>query len=134
VPYVIGRAFPLVTFSQNIGVLGLALTSSQYIATAAGAFLVVLGLFPPLGRLVAAIPGSMIGGVALVMFTATGVVGIKFLNRVDFHQLQNLFIVATSLGIGFVPMVAPNFYASWPKNLQTIFNSPYVQDSSPPLC
>jgi NCS2 family nucleobase:cation symporter-2 len=58
------------------------------------------------------------------MFTAIGVVGIKILTRVDFNQPQNLFIVAASLGIGFVPMVAPNFYGSWPSNLQTIFNSP----------
>jgi uric acid transporter len=86
--------------------------------------LVILGLFPPLGRLVAAIPGPIIGGIALVMFTAIGVVGIKILNRVDFGQPQNLFIVATSLGIGFIPMVAPKFYDAWPKNLQTIFNSP----------
>ncbi len=117
-------AFPLVTFSQNIGVLGLTRTRSRYIATAAGVFLVALGLFPPLGRLVAAVPGPIIGGVALVMFTAIGVVGIKILGKVDFNQPQNLFIVATSLGIGFIPMVAPNFYNSWPKDLQTIFNSP----------
>jgi xanthine permease len=117
-------AFPLVTFSQNIGVLGLTRTRSRYVATAAGGFLVMLGLFPPLGRLVAAIPGPIIGGVALVMFTAIGVVGIKILNRVDFNQPQNLFIVATSLGIGFIPMVAPNFYGSWPSNLRTIFDSP----------
>ena len=117
-------AFPLVTFSQNIGVLGLTRTRSRFVATAAGVFLVILGLLPPLGRLVAAIPGPIIGGVALVMFTAIGVVGIKILNRVDFGRPQNLFIVATSLGIGFIPMVAPNFYGAWPKNLQTIFNSP----------
>jgi uric acid transporter len=117
-------AFPLVTFSQNIGVLGLTTTRSRFVATAAGVFLVILGLFPPLGRLVAAIPGPIIGGIALVMFTAIGVVGIKILNRVDFGQPQNLFIVATSLGIGLIPMVAPKFYDAWPKNLQTIFNSP----------
>ncbi len=117
-------AFPLVTFSQNIGVLGLTRTRSRYIATAAGVFLVILGLFPPLGRLVAAIPGPIIGGIALVMFTAIGVVGIKILNRVDLGDPQNLFIVATSLGVGFIPMVAPNFYNSWPKDLQTILNSP----------
>jgi xanthine permease len=117
-------AFPLVTFSQNIGVLGLTTTRSRFVATAAGVLLVILGLFPPLGRLVAAIPGPIIGGIALVMFTAIGVVGIKILNRVDFGQPQNLFIVATSLGIGFIPMVAPKFYDAWPKNLQTIFNSP----------
>ena len=117
-------AFPLVTFSQNIGVLGLTTTRSRFVATAAGVFLVILGLFPPLGRLVAAIPGPIIGGIALVMFTAIGVIGIKILNRVDFAEPQNLFIVATSLGIGFIPMVAPKFYDAWPKNLQTIFNSP----------
>jgi len=117
-------AFPLVTFSQNIGVLGLTRTRSRYVAATAGVFLVMLGLFPPLGRLVAAIPGPIIGGIALVMFTAIGVVGIKILNRVEFGVPQNLFIVATSLGIGLVPMVAPNFYGSWPKDLQTIFNSP----------
>jgi xanthine permease len=117
-------AFPLVTFSQNIGVLGLTQTRSRYITTATGVFLVLLGLFPPLGRLVAAIPGPIIGGVALVMFTTIGVVGIKILTRVDFNQPQNLFIVATSLGVGLIPMVAPAFYSAWPKNLQTIFDSP----------
>lgn len=117
-------AFPLVTFSQNIGVLGLTATRSRYVTTATGASLVLLGLFPPLGRLVAAIPGPIIGGVALVMFTAIGVVGIKILTRVDFNQPQNLFIVATSLGIGLIPMVAPAFYSAWPQHLRTIFDSP----------
>jgi uric acid transporter len=117
-------AFPLVTYSQNIGVLGMTRTRSRYIATAAGVFLVVLGLFPPLGRLVAAVPGPIIGGVALVMFTAIGVVGIKILSRVDFNQPQNLFIVAASLGVGFIPLAAPNFYGAWPSNLRTIFDSP----------
>lgn len=117
-------AFPLVTYSQNIGVLGLTQTRSRYITTAAGVFLVLLGLFPPLGRIIAAIPGPIVGGVALVMFTTIGVVGIKILARVDFNQPHNLFIVATSLGIGLVPMVAPNFYNAWPKDLQTIFDSP----------
>ncbi|MBN9076267.1 MAG: hypothetical protein BGN87_03175 [Rhizobiales bacterium 65-79] len=117
-------AFPLVTFSQNIGVLGLTQTRSRYIATSAGVLLVLLGLFPPLGRLVAAIPGPIIGGIALVMFTSIGVVGIKILSNVDFGRPHNLFIVATSLGFGFIPTVAPNFYGSLPSNLQTILNSP----------
>jgi NCS2 family nucleobase:cation symporter-2 len=117
-------AYPLLTYSQNIGVLGLTRTRSRYIATAAGVFLIILGLFPPLGRVVTAIPGPIIGGVALVMFTTIGVVGIKILHRVDFNQPQNLFIVATSLGIGLIPIVAPNFYGSWPKDIQAILNSP----------
>lgn len=117
-------AFPLVTFSQNIGVLGITRVRSRYVATAAGAFLVALGLFPPLGRLIAAIPGPVIGGVALVMFTSIGVVGIKILKKVDFDKPQNIFIVATSLGVGFIPMAAPSFYQAWPTNLQTIFDSP----------
>jgi xanthine permease len=117
-------AFPLVTFSQNIGVLGLTQTRSRFITTAAGVFLVLLGLLPPLGRLIAAIPGPIIGGVALVMFTTIAVVGVKILTGVDFNAPQNLFIVATSLGVGLIPMVAPAFYSAWPKNLQTIFDSP----------
>jgi uric acid transporter len=29
-----------------------------------------------------------------------------------------------TLGIGFIPMVAPSFYGSWPSNLRTVFDSP----------
>lgn len=115
---------PVITFSQNIGTLSLTRVKSRYITATTGLMLVVLGIFPPIGVIVAGIPGSVLGGAALVMFASVAVVGIKVLGQVDFNRTGNLIVVACALGIGLIPMAAPHFYESWPTSLQLIFESP----------
>ncbi|WP_436520114.1 nucleobase:cation symporter-2 family protein [Actinoplanes sp. HUAS TT8] len=110
-------------FAQNVGLVQVTRVRSRYVVTAAGIILVLLGLIPKLGEIIAAIPGPVIGAAALVMFATVTAVGIRSLRRVEFDGTQNLLIIAVSLGAGMVPVVAPNFYAKLPDELQIIFGS-----------
>jgi NCS2 family nucleobase:cation symporter-2 len=110
-------------FAQNVGLVQITRVRSRYVVTAAGVILVLLGLVPKLGEVVAAVPGPVIGGAALVMFATVTAVGIRSLRRVEFDGNHNLLIVAVSLGAGMLPVVAPGFYGKMPDELQIIFGS-----------
>ncbi|MCV2447835.1 purine permease, partial [Paracoccus sp. DMF] len=50
--------------------------------------------------------------------------GIRILSTVDFKgNKHNLFIVAVSLGLGMVPMIAPDFNQWLPHSLHTLIHS-----------
>ncbi|KUL39902.1 nucleobase:cation symporter-2 family protein [Actinoplanes awajinensis] len=110
-------------FAQNVGLVQVTRVRSRFVVTAAGVILVALGLIPKLGEIIAAVPGPVIGAAALVMFATVTAVGIRSLRRVEFDGTQNLLIIAVSLGVGMIPVVAPNFYEKMPDELQIIFGS-----------
>ena len=86
--------------------------------------MVVLGLVPKMGALVASLPTSVLGGAGLVMFGMVAATGIRILSRVDFqHNRHNLFIVAISIGMGMIPMVAPNFDQWMPAAIHPLVES-----------
>jgi uric acid transporter len=117
------NAFPDTAFAQNVGLVGLTGVRSRCVVAVAGGILVVLGLLPPLGQVVAAIPGPVVGGAALVMFAMVTAVGIRTLHRVRFEGTNNLIVVATSLGVGLLPVVAPQIYRNFPTEFQVVFGS-----------
>jgi NCS2 family nucleobase:cation symporter-2 len=84
----------------------------------------VLGLFPKMAQVVASVPPFVLGGAGIVMFGMVAANGIKTLSRVDFSKNQhNLFIVAVSVGMGMVPVVAPKFFTQLPHALEPILHS-----------
>ncbi|NBW55687.1 MAG: purine permease, partial [Betaproteobacteria bacterium] len=104
------NTFPYTSFSQNVGLVGVTGVRSRFVCVAAGVLLIVLGLVPKMAALVESLPTFVLGGAGLVMFGMVAATGIRILGSVDFtHNRNNLFIVAVSLGMGMIPLVAPNF-------------------------
>ena len=63
-----------------------------------------------MGALVEALPTVVLGGAGLVMFGMVAATGVRILGRVDFTtNRNNLFVVAISIGLGMIPLVAPDF-------------------------
>ncbi|NKE59532.1 purine permease [Lentzea sp. PSKA42] len=110
-------------FGQNVGLVGITKVRSRYVAAVAGAILVLLGLIPKLGEIVAALPGPVVGAAGLVMFATVAAVGIGILRRVDFENTGNLLIIAVTIGVGLLPVVAPRIYHSFPTWAQVIGGS-----------
>ena len=81
----------------------------------AGGILIVLGLVPKLGTVVASIPQAVLGGAGIAMFGTVAAVGIKILQRVDFSGRSNLLIAGVSIGVGLIPVVTPAFFDHWPS-------------------
>ncbi len=104
------NTFPYTSFSQNVGLVGVTGVRSRFVCVAGGLILVALGMLPKMGALVEAVPTVVLGGAGLVMFGMVAATGIRILAAVEFQQNRNnLFIVAVSIAIGMIPLVAPNF-------------------------
>lgn len=118
------NTFPYTSFSQNVGLVGVTGIRSRFVTVVGGAILVVLGLIPKLGAIVAAVPVFVLGGAGVVMFGMVAATGIRILSQVDFAtRRHNLFIVAISLGFGMIPMIASNFFDAFPLALKPLLES-----------
>ena len=117
------NSFPDTAFAENVGLVGLTRVRSRWVVTTCGTMLLLLGLLPKIGQVVASVPGPVIGGAATVMFAMVTAVGIQTLHKVNFDGNNNLLIVAVSLAAGLLPAVAPSFYEHFPSNFQVIFGS-----------
>ena len=96
---------------------------SRFVVAASGVILVVLGLFPKVGAIVAAIPMPVLGGAGLALFATVAASGIRALGRVNYEGNNNLIIVALSIGMGVIPIAVPTFYEHFPSWFQTVFDS-----------
>jgi NCS2 family nucleobase:cation symporter-2 len=117
------NSFPDTAFAENVGLVGLTRVRSRWVVSACGALLVLLGVLPKIGQIVANVPGPVIGGAATVMFAMVTAVGIQTLHKTSFDGNHNLLIVAVSLAAGLLPAVQPNFYEHFPNDFQVIFGS-----------
>jgi NCS2 family nucleobase:cation symporter-2 len=121
------NTFPYTSFSQNVGLVGVTGVKSRWVTATGGVILLLLGLIPKLGALVTAVPLSVLGGAGMVMFGIVAATGIRILSAVDFTtNRHNLFIVATAIGFGMIPLTAPTFFAHFPKQLEPLLNSGVV--------
>ena len=116
-------SFPQSAFAQNVGLVAVTKMKSRYVVAAGGLILVLLGLLPILGRVVAAVPTAVLGGAGIVLFGTVAASGIRTLAKVEYRNNMNLIIVAASIGFGMIPIVAPTFYDKTPPWFATIFHS-----------
>jgi NCS2 family nucleobase:cation symporter-2 len=118
------NTFPYTSFSQNVGLVGVTGVRSRFVCVAGGLILVAMGLFPKMGALVEALPAVVLGGAGLVMFGMVAATGIRILTAVDFQSNRNnLFVVAVSIAIGMIPLVAPNFKQWMPHGIHPLIDS-----------
>lgn len=117
------NSFPQSAFAQNIGLVAMTGIKSRYVVAAGGVILVILGLLPVLGRVVACIPMPVLGGAGVVLFGTVAASGIRTLAKVDYKDNMNLVIVATSIAFGMIPIVMPAFYDQFPGWVRTLLHS-----------
>jgi uric acid transporter len=118
------NAFPYTAFAQNVGLVALTGIKSRFVVAMAGIILVLMGLIPKLATIIASLPNAVLGGAGIAMFGIVAASGIKSLSKVDFEKnTNNIFIVAISIGVGLIPMVAPKFFQFFPVWSQTILHS-----------
>ena len=118
------NSFPYTCFAQNVGLVRLTRVKSRWVVTAAGVFMIVLGLLPKAAAIVAAIPQPVIGGASLAMFANVAVVGIQTLSKVDLRDNRNAVIVSTSIALALlVTFRRDDIVNAMPSWLQIIFGS-----------
>jgi uric acid transporter len=117
------NSFPDTAYAENVGLIGMTKVKSRWVVTVCGVLLVIMGIIPKVGQLVAGLPGPVIGGAATVMFAMVTSIGIRTLHKVDFEDNHNLLIVATALSVGLLPAFNLQLYQQFPDWFQTIFGS-----------
>ncbi len=118
------NTFPYTSFSQNVGLVAVTGVRSRYVCVFGGAVMIVLGLLPKMGALVESLPTVVLGGAGLVMFGMVAATGIRILAGVDFKTNRfNSLIVAIAIGVGMIPLVAPNFKEWMPHAIHPLVDS-----------
>lgn len=111
---------PITSFSQNVGLVAMTKVVNRY-AIAAGAIIMILaGVFPILGAVLATLPEAVLGGCTIMMFGNIVVSGIQMLGKCGYSQ-HNVTIVALSLSIGIGFTQVPALFDIFPQLVQTVF-------------
>ena len=118
------NTFPYTSFSQNVGLVSVSGLKSRFVCVAGGVILNVLGVLPKMAALVESLPTTVLGGAGRVMFGMVAATGIRILGGVDFKTNRfNAMIVAVSIGVGMVPLIAPNFRHWMPHAIHPLIES-----------
>ncbi|MET8521161.1 nucleobase:cation symporter-2 family protein [Nocardioides sp. NPDC004968] len=115
--------FPCSAFAQNVGLVALTGVRSRYVVATGGLVLLLLGLLPVVGAVVAAIPYPVLGGAGIVLFGSVAASGIRTLSRVDYEDNLNMVIVSVAIAVGILPIAAPTFWDAFPEWLGVIMHS-----------
>jgi xanthine permease len=115
--------FPCSAFAQNVGLVALTGIKSRFAVAAGGGVLLLLGLLPVVGAVVAAIPYPVLGGAGIVLFGSVAASGIRTLSRVDYHDNLNMVIVSVAVAVGIIPIAAPTFWDAFPDWFGVVMHS-----------
>ena len=90
-------------------------------AIATGAVIMILaGIFPIFGAVLATLPDSVLGGCTIMMFGTIVVSGIQMIGKCGFTQ-RNITIAALSLSVGIGFTQVPEIFAIFPQIVQNVF-------------
>lgn len=118
------NTFTYTTYAQNVGLLQVTGVLSRWVVATGGVILILLGCLPKLAFITASIPNYVIGGAALVMFGMVSATGVKIFAKADFvHNRRNLYIVAVSVSLAMIPVVADQIYAQLPTFVARFLSS-----------
>ena len=117
------NGFSVSAFAQNVGLVAVTGIKSRFVVAVSGVILLLLGLFPVLGAVVAVVPLPVLGGAGLVLFGTVAASGIRTLSKVGYDGNANLVIVAAALAMGVIPIAIPEFYEPFPSWFEVVFDS-----------
>ncbi len=116
-------SFPASAFAQNVGLVALTGIKSRFAVAAGGGVLVVLGLLPVVGAVIAGIPLPVLGGAGIILFGSVTASGIRTLARVDYRNSLNMVIISVAFAFGVIPIAMPTFWDKFPDWFGTIMDS-----------
>ncbi|MFF0449839.1 nucleobase:cation symporter-2 family protein [Streptomyces sp. NPDC004609] len=117
------NGFMCSAFAQNVGLVAMTKVRSRFVVAAAGGILVLLGLFPVAASVIALVPLPVLGGAGIALFGTVAASGIQTLAAAALEKGENSLIVAASVGIGLIPIAAPEFYHAFPKDMLVVLDS-----------
>lgn len=111
---------PITSFSQNVGLVAMTKVVNRFTIATGAMIMIIAGIFPAFGALLATLPDAVLGGCTIMMFGSIVVSGLRMIGNCGYSQ-RNITIVALSLstGIGFTQV--PEIFAIFPQVVQNVF-------------
>ncbi|AKE41806.1 solute carrier family 23 protein [Corynebacterium kutscheri] len=117
------NSFPYTCFAQNVGLVRITGVKSRWVAVSAAGFMIVLGLLPKAGAIVASIPAPVLGAASLAMFANVAWVGLQTIAKTDMNDNRNAVIVTTALGLAMLVTFKPEIAQAMPQWAQIFVSS-----------
>ncbi len=113
---------PNTSFSQNVGIVGMTGIMSRHVVTIGALFLILCGLIPKIGAVIASMPLPVLGGGVIVMFGMVAAAGLNVLTEVNMNR-RNMVIIAVSLAAGLGLNLVPSAVQYLPGVAKTLMTS-----------
>ncbi|MEP3347685.1 MAG: nucleobase:cation symporter-2 family protein [Litoreibacter sp.] len=113
---------PNTSFSQNVGIVGMTGVMSRHVVTVAGIIMILCGLIPKVGAVIASMPLPVLGGGVIVMFGMVASAGLNMLTEVNMNR-RNMIIIAVSLAAGLGLNLVPEAVQYVPGVMKTLMTS-----------
>ncbi|WP_455061562.1 nucleobase:cation symporter-2 family protein [Prevotella fusca] len=116
------NSFPNSIFAQNNGMIQLTGVASRYVGYFIAAALVLLGLFPVVGKVFSLIPDPVLGGATLLMFGTVAAAGIRIIASTEITR-KAVLVMAISFAMGLSVELVPGILDKMPGIIRSIFSS-----------
>lgn len=111
---------PITSFSQNVGLIAMTHVVNRKAIGCGAAIMILAGLFPGLGVILASLPDSVLGGCTLMMFGSIVVGGVRMLGDCGYSE-RNMTIAALSLSVGLGFTQVPQIFHIFPEIVRSVF-------------
>ncbi len=111
---------PVTSFSQNVGLVAMTKVVNRFTIAMGAIIMILAGIFPVFGALLATLPDAVLGGCTIMMFGTIVVSGLQMISKCGFTQ-RNMIIAALSLSIGLGFTQCDELFNIFPNIIQTIF-------------
>ena len=111
---------PITSFSQNVGLIAMTHVVNRKAIGCGAVILILAGLFPGLGVILASLPDAVLGGCTLMMFGSIVVSGVRMISQCGYSQ-RNMSIAALSLSIGLGFTQTPQIFRIFPDLFKSVF-------------
>lgn len=124
------NSFPYTFFAQNVGLVRITRVKSRWVASGAAVIMIILGVIPKAGAVVATIPSPVLGGASLALFANVAWVGLQTIAKSDLRDNRNAVIVTTSLALAMLVTFKPEIAQAFPHWAQVFFSSGMVMGAT----
>lgn len=111
---------PITSFSQNIGLVAMTKVVNRYAIATGAIIMIIAGIFPAVGALLATLPDAVLVGCTIMMFGMIVMSGIQMMSRCGYSQ-RNITIASVSLSVGIGFTQAPELFEIFPQIIRTVF-------------
>ena len=111
---------PITSFSQNVGLLAMTKVINRRTIATGAAIMVIAGIIPAVGAILATLPEAVLGGCTIMMFGNIVLSGLQMIGDCGYTQ-RNITIAALSLSIGLGFTQVPEIFAIFPDIIRTVF-------------